>query len=108
MPAPQSREPRIEVDAGRTGTGKSYLAGYELERYAAGNKKPFVVLDYKPLNHIGLAKLNDTHLIVIHPNTPALDWKRILKQFPRLVVVKGKGVDVEIINEIYTDIIQIC
>ena len=108
MASPECRHPRIELDAGRTGTGKSYLAGYELEQYAAGNKKPFAVLDYKPENHIGLAKLNNTNLIVIHPTTKALNWKKILKHHPRLVVVKGKGTPLDTINDIYTTIIQIC
>lgn len=103
------REPRISLTAGRTGTGKSHYAGWELEQYAMQSvKNPFIVLDMKPLNHIGLAALPGAKAIIVKKNTPRLNWKRLIQENPRLVVVKGKGVELETIIAIYTRIMQIC
>lgn len=103
------REPRISLTAGRTGTGKSHFAAWELEQYATQSvKKPFIVLDLKPLNHIGLAALPGAKAIIIKKNTPRLNWKRVLQDNPRLVVVKGHGVELETIINIYSKIMQLC
>ena len=71
--------------AGKTGTGKSYFAGYLIEQYVRQRKGKFIILDWQTKNHIGLLKLKNTVLVKIKQDKN-YDWKKIIK-YPRVLVI---------------------
>lgn len=70
--------------AGPTGSGKSYFVGYLVERlYAA--EKPFIILDTKTKNHIGLIGLKGLKVVKIRPGA-VYNWKKIA-EYPYLLLI---------------------
>lgn len=70
--------------AGPTGSGKSYFVGYMVEKlYAEG--KPFIILDTKTKNHIGLVGLKGLKIIKIKPGA-TYNWKKIA-EYPYLLLI---------------------
>jgi len=73
--------------AGRTGSGKSYLAGWLAEQLHRA-KQRWVILDYQSRNHAGLTGLNGVKLVKVHPSTQ-YNWLRLLK-YPHVVLTPTK------------------
>ncbi len=89
--------------AAPTGSGKSYFLGYLVERLYA-EKKPFIILDTKTKNHIGLVGLKGLKLIKIRPGA-VYDWKK-LTEYPYLLLIPTIRTRTEELIEQYTAVID--
>lgn len=70
--------------AAPTGGGKSHLIGYLIEKLYA-EKKPFIILDTKTMNHIGLIGLKGLKMVKVKPGA-SYDWKK-LSEYPYLLLI---------------------
>lgn len=92
--------------AAPTGAGKSYFVGFLVEKlYSEG--KPFIILDTKTRNHIGLIGLKGLKLVKIRPGA-SYNWKKLV-EYPYLLLIptiRTKTADLiaqytAVIDEIY-------
>lgn len=89
--------------AGPTGSGKSYFVGYMVEKlYAA--EKPFIILDTKTKNHIGLVGLKGLKIVKIKPNA-VYDWSKLAK-YPYLLLIPTFRTKTEDLIRQYTAVID--
>jgi DNA helicase HerA-like ATPase len=92
--------------AAPTGAGKSYFVGFLVEKLYA-EQKPFIILDTKTKNHIGLVGLKGLKIIKIKPGA-TYNWKKIA-EYPYLLLIptiRTKTADLiaqytAVIDEIY-------
>jgi len=70
--------------AGPTGSGKSYFVGYMVEKLYA-EKRPFILLDTKTKNHLGLIGLKGVKLVQVRPGV-SYDWQKLTK-YPYLLLI---------------------
>lgn len=89
--------------AAPTGAGKSHFVGYLCEKLYE-QKRPFIVLDTKTQNHIGLVGLKGLKLIKIRPGA-VYDWKK-LAEYPYLLLVPTIRTRTEELIEQYTAVID--
>jgi len=89
--------------AAPTGAGKSYFVGYLVEKlYAA--EKPFIILDTKTRNHIGLVGLKGLKLVKIRPGA-RYDWKKLV-EYPYLLLIPTIRTKTADLIEQYTAVID--
>jgi|Deesub1362A_J573_1020465.scaffolds.fasta_scaffold00017_53 DNA helicase HerA-like ATPase len=99
-------KPFVWFIAGKRGSGKSYFAGYLIERYVDQNRNgKFVVMDWQIKNHIGLIKLKNTVLLKIKENV-SYDWKKIIK-YPRIVIIPAKYTPRDTLKKAYSKLIEV-
>lgn len=91
--------------AAPTGGGKSFLAGAMVEGFYA-EKKPFIVLDTKNLNHAGLLKLKRAQLLKIEPRT-RYDFARALSIAPYLIVIPSRQMRTAPLIEQYRELLTV-
>ncbi len=89
--------------AAPTGAGKSYFLGYLIEKLYA-EKKPFIILDMKTRNHIGLIGLKGLKLVKIKPGA-RYDWERLL-EYPYILCVPTARTKTAELVEQYTGLID--
>lgn len=70
--------------AAPTGAGKSYFVGYLVEKLY-NEKKPFILLDTKTKNHIGLIGLKGLKVVKVRPGA-RYDWSKLAK-YPYLLLI---------------------
>jgi len=89
--------------AAPTGAGKSYFVGYLVEKlYAA--EKPFIILDTKTKNHIGLVGLKGLKIVKVRPGA-VYDWKK-LSEYPYLLLIPTIRTKTADLIEQYTAVID--
>ena len=71
---------------GRTGSGKSWLAGAIAEQLF--DTRRWLIFDFQSRNHLGLTAIRGVKLLVVKPNTQ-YDWKKLLT-YDHVVVVPDK------------------
>lgn len=89
--------------AAPTGAGKSYFLGWLLEKLY-DEKKPFVVLDTKTKNHIGLIGLKGVKLVRVKSGV-RYDWKK-LAQYPYVLCIPTAKTPTVALVEQYIDLID--
>lgn len=89
--------------AAPTGAGKSYFLGWLAEKLYA-EKTPFIVLDMKTKNHIGLIGLKGLKLVKIKPGA-VYDWGRLLEHPYILCIPTGRTTTAELVEQ-YTGLID--
>lgn len=89
--------------AGPTGSGKSFFSGYLIEKlHDAG--RPYIVLDTKSKNHIGLVGLPGAARVVIRPGC-RYDWRGLVDHRAVIVVPSPRLALQELIGH-YTDLLD--
>lgn len=89
--------------AAPTGAGKSYFLGWLVEKLYA-EKKPFIILDTKTRNHIGLIGLKGVKLLKIRPGA-RYDWQKLL-EYPYILCIPTLLTKTEDLVEQYTELID--
>jgi len=89
--------------AGPTGSGKSYFVGFLVEKLYA-EQKPFIILDTKTKNHIGLVGLKGLKIVKVKPNA-AYDWKKLV-EYPYLLLIPTIRTKTDELIEQYTAVID--
>lgn len=89
--------------AAPTGAGKSYFLGWLVEKLYA-ERKPFVILDARTKNHIGLVALKGVRLVKVKTGI-RYDWSR-LAEHPYVVCVPTARTTTAALVEQYTDLID--
>lgn len=78
----------IDLIYGNTGSGKSYFAGWLIEKaYEKGRR--FIILDTKVKNHVGLVALKGVKLLKIKPGV-RYDFSKVV-DYDQLLVIPTKG-----------------
>jgi len=78
----------IDLIYGNTGSGKSYFAGWLIEKaYEKGRR--FIILDTKVKNHIGLVALKGVKLLKIKPGV-RYDFSKVV-DYDQLLIIPTKG-----------------
>lgn len=91
--------------AAPTGGGKSYTVGAMVEELY-DREIPFILLDTKTTNHIGLVKLPKLKQLDISPKIDRTNIEAILKYKYVLCVPKNKTISISDIISIYREIIS--
>lgn len=78
----------IDLIYGNTGSGKSYFAGWLIEK-AYEKKRRFIILDTKVKNHVGLVALKGVKLLKIKPGV-RYDFSKVV-DYDQLLVIPTKG-----------------
>lgn len=89
--------------AAPTGAGKSYFLGWLIEKLYA-EKKPFIILDTKTRNHIGLIGLKGVKLLKIKPGA-RYDWAKLL-EYPYVLCIPSLRTKTADLVEQYTELID--
>lgn len=89
--------------AAPTGAGKSYFVGHLVEKLY-DEKKPFVLLDTKTRNHLGLVGLKGVKLVRIKPGA-RYDWSKLAK-YPYVLCVPTLRTKTADLIEQYTALID--
>lgn len=89
--------------AGRTGSGKSYLAGWLAEQLYRARQR-WVILDYQSRNHAGLTHLKGVKLVRVHPHA-SYQWLRLLK-YPHVVIAPTRHTTREHLIEQYEQVLR--
>lgn len=89
--------------AAPTGAGKSYFLGWLVEKLYA-EKKPFIVLDTKTQNHIGLIGLKGVKLLKIKSGA-RYDWQKLLEH-PHVLCIPTLRTKTADLVEQYTALID--
>lgn len=89
--------------AASTGAGKSYFVGWLIEKLYA-EKKPFIILDTKTRNHIGLIGLKGVKLLKIKPGA-RYDWQKLL-EYPYILCIPTLRTRTADLIEQYTGLID--
>lgn len=90
--------------AAPTGAGKSYTVGAAVEELYE-RQIPFILLDTKTVNHIGLVSLPDVKLLKISPKLNYNNLDALLDIPYILCVPANKAIPIQEIIEIYREII---
>lgn len=99
----------IDLIYGNTGSGKSYFAGWLIEKaYEKGRR--FIILDTKVRNHVGLVALKGVKLLKIKPGV-RYDFPKVV-DYDQLLIIPTKGligkIGVEgLVEEYYKPILDI-
>ena len=97
--------------AAPTGAGKSYFVGACVESLHRA-KKPFLILDTKSLNHIGLwygdKRLKGLARLRIFPGTHKTqnEYISVLRHQPYIIVIPAGGIDIDELIEEYRIILR--
>ena len=78
----------IDLIYGNTGSGKSYFAGWLIEKAYEQNRR-FIILDTKVKNHIGLVALKGVKLLKIKPGV-RYNFSKIVN-YDQILVIPTKG-----------------
>lgn len=89
--------------AAPTGAGKSYFLGWLVEKLYA-EKKPFIVLDTKTQNHIGLIGLKGVKLLKIKAGA-RYNWEKLL-EYPHILCIPTLRTKTADLVEQYTALID--
>ena len=89
--------------AASTGAGKSYFVGWLVEKLYA-EKKPFIILDTKTQNHIGLIGLKGVKLLKIKPGA-RYNWEKLL-EYPYILCIPTLRTKTEDLVKQYTALID--
>lgn len=89
--------------AGPTGSGKSYFVGFLVEKLYS-EQKPFIILDTKTKNHIGLVGLKGLKIVKVKPNG-VYDWKKLV-EYPYLLLIPTIRTKTDELIEQYTAVID--
>ena len=99
-------DPVHRMIAAPTGGGKSYFVGYLVEQLYE-KKIPFIILDTKTTNHIGLKTLPDVHYLQVHPRYRGRYNLAELVKYPYILCVpQSRNIDLKDIIDIYRDIVS--
>lgn len=98
-------EPVHRMIAAPTGGGKSYFVGFMVEQIYA-QRIPFIILDTKTENHIGLAQLPEVSLFRINPKRPISNMEVFLNTPYALCIPHSRDDDLEDIINVYRDIVK--
>lgn len=98
-------DPVHRMIAAPTGGGKSYYVGAMTEQlYEQGH--PFIVLDTKTVNHIGLVDLPGVKLLKISPKYDYSHLEKLLDYPYVLCVPASKNIDIADIINVYRQIVS--
>ena len=96
-------EPVHRMIAAPTGGGKSYFVGFLIEQIYA-QRIPFIILDTKTVNHIGLSQLPEVTTFKINPKRPLSNIDVFLDTPYALCVPHSRDDDVKDIIDMYREI----